>query len=57
MLLQQYVRENDLALTDNYSSCLFLNRLGNPLTRVSVNHILQKYLGKYEGPTRISRKR
>ncbi|MCG7977177.1 MAG: tyrosine-type recombinase/integrase [gamma proteobacterium symbiont of Clathrolucina costata] len=43
-LLHQYVREHDLALPEHYSRCLFLNRHGNPLTRVGVNYILQKYL-------------
>lgn len=43
-LLQQYFSENNLALPENYSRCLFLNRHGNPLTRMGVNYILQKYL-------------
>lgn len=43
-LLQQYIREQDLALPEHHSRCLFLNRQGNPLTRVGVNYILQKYL-------------
>lgn len=43
-LLQQYIGEQDLALPEHYSRCLFLNRHGNPLTRVGVNYILQKYL-------------
>lgn len=43
-LLLQYIREQDLALPEHYSRCLFLNRQGSPLTRVGVNYILQKYL-------------
>ena len=43
-LLQQYFEENNLGLPENYSRSLFLNRHGNPLTRVGVNYILQKYL-------------
>ena len=43
-LLQQYFEENNLAPPENYSRSLFLNRQGNPLTRVGVNYILQKHL-------------
>lgn len=45
-LLQQYFEENNLAVPENYSRALFLNRQGNPLTRVGVNYILQKHLQK-----------
>jgi len=43
-LLRQYIEENNLAAPENYSRSLFLNRHGNPLTRVGVNYILQKHL-------------
>lgn len=43
-LLQQYFDESNLALPENYSRSLFLNRQGNALTRVGVNYILQKHL-------------
>lgn len=45
-LLQQYIDENKLALPENYDRPLFLNRHGNPLTRVGINYILQKHLQK-----------
>lgn len=45
-LLQQYIDENNLALPENYDRPLFRNKHGNPLTRVGVNYILQKYLQK-----------
>lgn len=45
-LLQQFIDENRLALPENYDRPLFRNRHGNPLTRVGINYILQKYLQK-----------
>lgn len=45
-LLRQYINEHHLPLPENYDSPLFCNRHGNPLTRVGVNYILQKYVQK-----------
>ena len=45
-LLQQYIDESDLALPENYDRPLFRNKIGNQLTRVGVNYILQKHMQK-----------
>ena len=43
-LLRKYIEEHHLALPEHYDQPLFRNKYGNPLTRVGVNYILQKYL-------------